>query len=46
MVVIAMDSVSDNLNWSLTEEELQELLADLPNVIRDLEEIAQRKGFK
>ncbi len=36
-----MDIVSDNLQWSLTEEELQELLADLPNIIRDLEEITQ-----
>ena len=34
-----MDDVSDNLNGDLTEEELQELLADLPNIISDLEKI-------
>ena len=32
-----MDNASDNLNVDLTEKELEELLASLPDFIRDLE---------
>ncbi|MDF2875593.1 MAG: hypothetical protein K0R22_2276 [Sporomusa sp.] len=31
-----MDNVTDKLEYNLTEEELRELLSDLPNIIRDL----------
>ncbi|HWR07328.1 hypothetical protein [Sporomusa sp.] len=31
-----MDNVTDKLKYNLTEEELRELLSDLPNIIRDL----------
>jgi hypothetical protein len=33
-----MDNISDDLNCNLTEEELRNLLDDLPNILRELEE--------
>ncbi|XEQ99307.1 hypothetical protein SPX_42050 [Sporomusa paucivorans] len=33
-----MEKALDNLEITLTEEELEELLADLPDFIRELEE--------
>lgn len=33
-----MENASDNLEITLTEEELEALLADLPDFIRELEE--------
>ena len=33
-----MNNIPDKLEYNLTEEELRELLADLPNTIRDSQE--------
>jgi len=33
-----MDNISDDLNCNLTEEELRNLLDDLSNILRELEE--------
>ncbi|XER11113.1 hypothetical protein SATMO3_12830 [Sporomusa aerivorans] len=35
-----MENTSDKIECNLTEEELRELLTDLPNIIRDLNEVS------
>jgi hypothetical protein len=35
--VSIIENISDKLDYGITEEELRELLDDLPNIVKDLE---------